>query len=91
MIKLQARTEHGDIEWKWKDSGHPSAEYKSINHQWWIPKKSDLQIVSKLDVLFIQDVKDEIWNDMQPDLDYLKGIYKLHKQNRKNVRKSLNI
>jgi len=85
MIKLKAKTKHGDIEWKWKDTGHPSAEYKSIHHQWWIPKKSDLQIVSKVDILFKQDVKDEIWNDMQSDLDYLKDIYKLHKKNKKKI------
>ena len=48
-MNLMCNTEHGAIQWKWKDSGSPSAEYKSLNHQWWIPKKSDFELVTKVD------------------------------------------
>ena len=30
-----------------------------------------------------QSIKDEIWEDMQPEFEYLKNIYKLHKSNKK--------
>lgn len=75
-------TEHGAIQWRWKDSGSPSAEYKSLNHQWWTPKKSDFELVTIVDASIRQEVKDEIWEDMQSDYEYQKGIYKLHKLNR---------
>ena len=38
-MKHYANTTYGIVEWKWKDSGSPSAEYKSLNHQWWLPKE----------------------------------------------------
>jgi len=82
-MKLMCNTEHGAIQWKWKDSGSPSAEYKSLNHQWWIPKKSDLELVTKVDASIRQEVKDEIWEDMQSDYEYQKSIYKLHKANKR--------
>ena len=46
-MNLMCNTKHGAIEWRWKDSGQPSPEYKSLNHQWWIPKKSEFELVSK--------------------------------------------
>ena len=82
-MKLLAKTEHGIVQWKWKDSGNPSAEYKSLNYQWWLPKKSDFEITSNADQITKQEIKNEIWEDMQCDFEYQKGIYKLHKQNKK--------
>ena len=82
-MKLLAKTEHGIVQWKWKDSGSPSAEYKSLKHQWWTPKKSDFEIVSNKDQITKQEIKNEIWEDMQIDIAYTKDLYKLHKQNKK--------
>lgn len=82
-MKLFANTEHGIVEWKWKGSGSPSAEYKSLNHQWWLPKKSDFEIVSNQDQITKQEIKNEIWEDMQIDIAYTKDLYKLHKLNKK--------
>ena len=84
-MKLFANTKHGIVEWKWKGSGSPSAEYKSLNHQWWLPKKSDFEIISNANQITKQEIKNEIWEDMQSDFEYQKGIYKLHKQNKKGV------
>ena len=84
-MKLFANTEHGIVQWKWRDSGCPSAEYKSLNHQWWTPKKSDLQIVSNFDQNIKQELKDFIWEDMQMDIQYFKDLYKTHKLNKKRI------
>ena len=82
-MKLFANTEHGIVEWKWKDSGSPSAEYKSLNHQWWLPKKSYFEIISNADQITKQEIKNEVWEDMQIDIAYTKDLYKLHKLNKK--------
>jgi len=83
MIKLKCKTKHGIVEWRWKLTGDPSPEYKSLNHQWWIPKKSEFELLTEVDTSIKQEIKDEIWEDMQPEFEYLKNIYKLHKSNKK--------
>ena len=82
-MNLMCNTKHGAIEWRWKDSGQPSPEYKSLNHQWWLPKKSDFEIISNADQITKQEIKNEIWEDMQIDIAYTKDLYKLHKLNKK--------
>ena len=83
MIKLKCKTKHGIVEWRWNLTGDPSPEYKSLNHQWWIPKKSEFELLTEVDTSIKQEIKDEIWEDMQPEFEYLKNIYKLHKSNKK--------
>ena len=82
-MKHYANTTYGIVQWKWKDSDNPSAEYKSLNHQWWLPKKSDFEIISNEDQTTKQEIKNEIWEDMQIDIAYTKDLYKLHKLNKK--------
>lgn len=82
-MKHYANTTYGIVQWKWKDSDNPSAEYKSLNHQWWLPKKSDFEIISNEDQITKQEIKNEIWEDMQIDYAYTKELYKLHKLNKK--------
>jgi hypothetical protein len=82
-MNLMSNTKHGAIEWRWKATGDPSPSYKSLNYQWWIPNKSDFEIVSKVDVDIKQEIKNEIWDDMQKEIQYTKDLYKLHKQNKK--------
>ena len=84
-MHLICNTKHGAIEWRWKTTGDPSPAYKSLNHQWWIPKKSEFELITKVDLNIKQEVKDEIWEDMQSDFEYQKGIYKLHKLNKRAV------
>ena len=82
-MHLMSNTKHGAIEWRWKTTGDPSPAYKSLNHQWWIPKKSDFEIISNKDQNTKQEIKNEIWEDMQLDITYTKDLYKLHKLNKK--------
>ena len=82
-MKLYANTKHGQAEWKWKGEGSSSAAYKSLNHQWWFPNKSDFEIVTKLDPIIKQEVKDEIWKDLEIHNAYFKDLYKQHKLNKK--------
>jgi|TARA_R100000482_G_scaffold100254_1_gene43677 hypothetical protein len=83
-MHLICNTKHGAIEWRWKTIGDPSPAYKSLNHQWWIPKKSEFELITKVDLDIKQEVKDEIWEDMQSDFDYTKELYKLHKKIKKD-------
>ena len=57
--------------------------YKSLNYQWWTPKKSDFEIVTKLDTSIKQEVKNEIWDGLQVEIQYFKDLYRLHKNNKK--------
>tara|TARA_B100000768_G_scaffold55494_1_gene54021 strand:- start:4405 stop:4659 length:255 start_codon:yes stop_codon:yes gene_type:complete len=82
---LYSKTEHGVIQWQWKTQGEVSPAYKSVNHQWWTPNKSDFEIITKLDADVKQEVKNEIWEDMQEDIQRQKDLYKLHKKNKKEI------
>ena len=82
-MKLMCNTKHGAIQWRWKDIGEPSPAYKSLNHQWWFPKKSEFELVTVVDSTIRQEVKDEIWEDMQTEIDYIKTIYKIRKSNKR--------
>jgi hypothetical protein len=83
LLVFNEETEHGNIEWRWRDEGDPSPAYKSLNLQWWTPKKSDFQILTKLDAKQKQEAKDEIWANMQEEIEYFKELYKLHRNNKK--------
>ena len=82
-MNLYTNTEHGQIEWRWKATGDPSPAYKSLKYQWWTPKKSDFEIVTKLDTAIKQEVKNEIWDGLQVEIQYFKDLYRLHKNNKK--------
>ena len=82
-MRLLSTTKHGIVEWRWKEEGEPSPQYKSLHHQWYVPKKSEFEIVTDLDRQAKQEVKDEIWEDMRLSIEYQKQIYKLHKQMKK--------
>ena len=46
-------------------------------------KKSEFELVTKVDASIKQEIKDEIWEDMQSDFEYQKSIYKIHKLNKR--------
>ena len=77
-------TDFGDVIWRWKEDGDPSPAHKSLNYQWWTPKKSELEIVSVPDSVNKQEVKNEIWEDLQGEIEFFKNLYKLHKANKVN-------
>jgi len=89
-MKLLSTTNHGIVEWRWKKEKTEDAKedrtspfYKSLHYQWWIPKKSDFEIVTDLDRQTKQEVKDEIWEDLQNEINYIKNLYKLHKKTKR--------
>ena len=86
-LELYFTSSKGVIQWDWKGENlpgeTPSPKYKAYNYQWYVPKKSEFEIVTKLDRQTRQEVKDEIWEDMQLSIEYQKQIYKLHKQMKK--------
>ena len=82
-MNLYANTERGQIEWRWKTTGEPSPAYKSMNYQWWIPNKSDIEILGAMDNQSKQEIKNELWEDMQEHIQYIKDLYKLHKANKR--------
>jgi len=82
-MNMYSNTIHGVVQWQWKVEGQVSPEYKSLNHQWWTPNKSDFEIVTKLDADVKQEVKNEIWEDLQSEIQWTKDRYKQHKQNKK--------
>ena len=77
-------TDSGDVIWRWKEDGDPSPAHKSLNYQWWTPKKSELEIVSVPDSVNKHEVKNEIWEDLQGEIEFFKNLYKLHKANKVN-------
>lgn len=83
LLVFNEDTKHGTVEWRWKTEGDPSPAYKSLNYNWWTPKKSDFQILTKLDTDKRQEAKDEIWGNMQEEIQFFKRLYKLHRDNKK--------
>lgn len=79
-------TKHGTVEWRWKTTGEPSAMYKSFNYQWWFPKKTDFEVLTRLSTEARKEVRDEIWGNMQEEIEYFKRFYKMHKDNKKRVK-----
>lgn len=76
------QTEAGNVIWRWKTTGDPSPAHKSLNYQWWTPKKSEFEILSSPKSISKQEAKDAIWEDMQESINYFKELYKIHKANK---------
>ena len=53
------------IEWAWQDDCQEKQYWDT-----WIPKKSDLKIVTKLSREDKQDCLNELWENLQPDIQF---------------------
>jgi len=53
------------IEWSWQNDCQDKQYWDT-----WIPKKSDIKIVTKLSREDTQSWKNEIWEDLQPDIQF---------------------
>jgi len=53
------------IEWSWQNDCQDKQYWDT-----WIPKKSDIKIVTKLSREDAQSWKNEIWEDLQPDIQF---------------------
>ena len=58
-----------DIEWTWSDACQEKQYWQT-----WIPKKSDLKIRTKLKRDVSQQVKDELWEDLQGEIQMTRDI-----------------
>ena len=54
-----------ETEWAWQDDCQEKQYWDT-----WIPKKSDLKIVTKLSKTEMQEIKDELWESLQSDLQF---------------------
>ena len=86
--ELYFTSSRGVIQWDWKGENlpkdNPDPKYKAYNHQWYVPKKSELMIISDLSSAEKQQVKDELWASLEAEIDYMKAIRKIHLTNHKN-------
>ena len=53
------------IEWSWQDNCQDKQYWDT-----WIPKKSDIKILTKLSREDKQSWMNEIWEDLQPDIQF---------------------
>ena len=58
-----------DIEWTWSDACQEKQYWQT-----WIPKKSELKIITKLKRDVSQQVKDELWEDLQDEIQMTRDI-----------------
>ena len=75
-LYFKSTTLDKEIGWTWKDMD--KAYWDT-----WIPKKSEFELVTVVDSTIRQEVKDEIWENMQTEIDYIKTIYKIRKSNKR--------
>ena len=86
-LELYFTSSRGVIQWVWKGENllkdNPDPKYKAYNYQWYVPKKSELMIISDLPKEDRQQVKDELWASLEAEIDYMKAIRKIYKANKK--------
>ena len=69
IFKYTSQTLDQTIEWSWSDECQEKQYWQT-----WIPKKSDLKIRTKLKRDISQQVKDELWEDLQGEIQMTRDI-----------------
>ena len=69
IFKYTSHTLDQTIEWSWSDECQEKQYWQT-----WIPKKSELKIITKLKRDVIQQVKDELWEDLQGEIQLTRDI-----------------
>ena len=69
IFKYTSQTLDQTIEWSWSDECQEKQYWQT-----WIPKKSDLKIRTKLKRDVSQQVKDELWKDLQGEIQMTRDI-----------------
>ena len=69
IFKYTSQTLDQTIEWSWSDECQEKQYWQT-----WIPKKSDLKIKTKLKRDVSQQVKDELWEDLQGEIQMTRDI-----------------
>jgi hypothetical protein len=69
IFKYTSQTLDQTIEWSWSDECQEKQYWQT-----WIPKKSELKIITKLKRDVSQQVKDELWEDLQGEIQMTRDI-----------------
>ena len=69
IFKYTSQTLDQTIEWSWSDESQEKQYWQT-----WIPKKSELKIITKLKRDVSQQVKDELWEDLQGEIQMTRDI-----------------
>ena len=72
-----------DIEWTWSDACKEKQYWQT-----WIPKKSELKIITKLKRDVSQQVKDELWEDLQGEIQMTRDIVNAKRRKKRLDKKS---
>ena len=67
IFKYTSQTLDQTIEWSWSDECQEKQYWQT-----WIPKKSDLRILTKLDKEQKKLVLDELWEDLQISIQFIR-------------------
>ncbi len=71
------------IEWAWQDDCQEKQYWDT-----WIPKKSDLKIVTKLSREDKQDCLNELWENLQPDIQFTRDRNNARRKQKRLDKKS---
>lgn len=82
IFKYTSQTIDQTIEWSWSDECQEKQYWQT-----WIPKKSDLKIRTKLKRDVSQQVKDELWEDLQGEIQMTRDIVNAKRRKKRLAQK----
>ena len=82
IFKYTSHTLDQTIEWSWSDECQEKQYWQT-----WIPKKSDLKIRTKLKRDVSQQVKDELWEDLQGEIQMTRDIVNAKRRKKRLAQK----
>ena len=82
IFKYTSHTLDQTIEWSWSDECQEKQYWQT-----WIPKKSDLKIKTKLKRDVSQQVKDELWEDLQGEIQMTRDIVNAKRRKKRLAQK----
>ena len=82
IFKYTSQTLDQTIEWSWSDDCQEKQYWQT-----WIPKKSDLKIRNKLKRDVSQQVKDELWEDLQGEIQMTRDIVNAKRRKKRLAQK----
>jgi len=83
IFKYTSQTLDQTIEWSWSDECQEKQYWQT-----WIPKKSELKIITKLKRDVSQQVKDELWEDLQGEIQMTRDIVNAKRRKKRLDKKS---
>ena len=82
IFKYTSQTLDQTIEWSWSDECQEKQYWQT-----WIPKKSDLKIRTKLKRDVSQQIKDELWEDLQGEIQMTRDIVNAKRRKKRLAQK----